>query len=198
MRRASGAGAVGRAFVMGAVLVGMIPVSACSNDPSTVAATVVQLPPGAPQPPSGSFHAVVERVVDGDTMLARHAGQRVRVRFIGIDSPESVKPDTPVQCWGKQAAHVTTSLLPAGSTITAAYEPGGRTDHYGRELWDIWLSDGRFAQAVIVASGAARPRAFEPQTRHASYLVEVQAVAQQAHVGLFTSCPTPSWVTAAP
>ncbi len=161
------------------------------------AAAVVQLPAGAPRPPAGSFSAVVERVVDGDTMLARHGDRVVRVRFIGIDSPESVKPNTPVECWGKQASRLTASLLPAGTAVTAAYEPGGRTDRYGRELWDLWLSDGRFVQSVIVASGAARPRQFQPQTRHAGYLREVEAVAERARVGLYRACPEPAWVGAA-
>src|SRR4051812_48740485 len=63
-------------------------------------------PVESPPIPTTAFQAQVLRVVDGDTFLARMAGRRepVRVRVIGVDTPETVKPDTPVACFGPQAS----------------------------------------------------------------------------------------------
>src|SRR5690349_7305309 len=62
-------------------------------------------------------NATVERVVDGDTIIVHVGGRRERVRFIGIDTPESVKPNTPVQCFAIEASNRTKSLLPAGTPV---------------------------------------------------------------------------------
>jgi micrococcal nuclease len=146
--------------------------------------------PGAvasPAIPGGSFVARVDRVVDGDTFIAQVAGSSrpVRVRIIGADTPETVKPGVAVRCYGPQASAFTKHLLPKGSWIRAAYEPGGQTDKYGRQLWDVWLPDGRFLESVLVASGAARAYPFAPQLDNASLLADLQSAARQSRVGLW-------------
>src|SRR5436305_346952 len=78
--------------------------------------------PGAvesPAMPPDAFAARVLRVVDGDTLIASPAGGAgdVRVRIIGVDTPETVKPDTPVRCYGPQASAFTKHLLPPGTVI---------------------------------------------------------------------------------
>ncbi|MCE3399538.1 thermonuclease family protein, partial [Staphylococcus aureus] len=52
----------------------------------------------------GKDKVYVERVVDGDTFLAKKDGERIKVRMIGMDTPETVKPNTPVQPYGKEAS----------------------------------------------------------------------------------------------
>jgi len=138
--------------------------------------------PGAvtsPPVPADAFPAQVVRVVDGDTFLARYAGspRPVYVRVIGIDTPETVKPDTPVRCYGPQASAFTKHLLPAGTVVRAAHEPGGDVDRYGRQLWDVWLPDGRFLESVLAAAGTARAYPFPPQVEHADV---IRAEADQA------------------
>ncbi|MBI5087957.1 MAG: nuclease, partial [Actinobacteria bacterium] len=49
-------------------------------------------------------NATIERVVDGDTVVADFDGRRETVRLIGIDTPETVKPDAPVECFGPEAS----------------------------------------------------------------------------------------------
>jgi micrococcal nuclease len=129
--------------------------------------------------PHDAFVATVVRDVDGDTILARATGGDavLRVRVVGIDSPESVKPDTPVACYGHEAAALTASLLPKGARVRAAYEVEHQ-DRYGRELWDLWLPDGRFLQTVLAASGTVRPDPFPPNTL---YAVPIAAAARRAH-----------------
>jgi micrococcal nuclease len=137
----------------------------------------------------GAFAARVVRVVDGDTFIATHSGRDVRVRLIGVDTPETVKPDWPVECWGPQASRLTHRLLPVGSRVRGAYEPGGHLDQYGRDLWDVWLPDGRFLQAVLVRRGAAEAFAYRPQVAHAAYLAGLESQARVDDVGRWGHCP---------
>jgi micrococcal nuclease len=141
-----------------------------------------------PAPPRDAFEATVERVVDGDTFVARRDGQRLRVRLIGIDAPESVQPDAPVECFGPESAQALAKLLPQGRRLTAAYQGQPERDQYGRELWDVWV-DGRFLQAELVSRGAARAHVYRPQGQYADLLARLGEDARQAHAGLFAECP---------
>lgn len=144
---------------------------------------------GVPAAPPRAFGATVERVVDGDTFIAVRRGERLRVRLIGVDAPESVQPNAPVECWGPQSSRVLSRLLPAGTRVRAAYQHGGRRDRYDRELWDVWLGDGRFVQAVLVRRGAADAVAYRPQVEHAEVLADLDAAASVAGRGLHGACP---------
>lgn len=146
-------------------------------------------PSAEPAAPDGAFEATVERVVDGDTLLAHRRGERLRVRLIGVDAPESVRPDYPVECWGREASELLARLLPAGMRVRAAYEQGGRRDRYDRELWDVWLPDGRLVQAVLVRRGAVEATAYPPQVEHADELAQLEREARSQRRGLWGSCP---------
>jgi micrococcal nuclease len=144
-------------------------------------------PVTSPPVPAGAFTARVVRVVDGDTFEAQAAGQTqvVRVRVIGVDTPETVKPDTPVACYGPQASAFTKHLLPPGTTVEAAHEPGGDTDRYDRQLWDVWLPDGRFLESVLAAAGAARAYPYPPQVEHAQLIAALADQARAQRRGLW-------------
>ena len=136
--------------------------------------------------PADAFPARVVRVVDGDTLLATASdGRVVRVRVIGVDTPETVKPGAPVACYGPQASEFTKHLLPAGTVVTAAHEPGGDLDKFGRQLWDVWLPDGRFFESVLAAAGTARAYPYPPQTRYAALLAGLADAAHAAQRGLW-------------
>jgi micrococcal nuclease len=155
------------------------------GSPASGSAPVV---PGQPEQPAGAFPATVERVVDGDTFVASRQGRSLRVRLIGINAPESVQPDAPVECFGPESARALGNLLPRGTHLMAAYQGMPEHDQYGRELWDVWV-DGRFLQAELVSRGFARARVYRPQTRYADLLERLGEDARQAHVGLFAACP---------
>jgi micrococcal nuclease len=144
-------------------------------------------PVPGPAVPAEAFAARVVEVVDGDTVLAVTAagGEPVRVRVIGVDTPETVKPGVPVRCYGPQASAFAKQLLRPGVVVRAAYEPGGQRDAYGRELWDVWLPDGRFYESVLVAAGAARAYPYPPQTRYAAVLGELADAARRQQRGLW-------------
>ena len=91
---------------------------------------------------------LVERVVDGDTIIVRGVG---RVRLIGVDTPETVHPRRPVECFGKEASAFTKRLL-EGQRARLEYDRE-RTDRYGRTLAYVYLANGTFANAEIVRQG---------------------------------------------
>jgi micrococcal nuclease len=169
-----------------AVALSVAGVVACGSQGAAV-------PKGAatgPMPPADAFGATVDRVVDGDTFLARIDGssRRLRVRIIGVDSPETVKPEEPAQCFGAQAsAHL--KKLVERRRVRAAYQPGGQRDRFGRELWDVWLPDGTFVAGQLVEQGYARTVRIRPQVRHAGYLRRLEERASRERRGLWAACP---------
>ena len=105
-----------------------------------------------------------------------------------MDAPESVKPGAPVECWGPESSRLLHRLLPVDSVVTGAYQDGGKHDIYGRDLWDVWLPDGRFLQAVLVRKGGADAVAYRPQVAHAALLARLDAAATAAGRGLHGAC----------
>jgi micrococcal nuclease len=135
---------------------------------------------------SGAEHARVLRVVDGDTIKVRlDDGRTERVRYIGIDTPESVKPDTPVQCFAKKASHYNASLV-AGRSVTLRMDAEAR-DRYGRLLAYVY-TDGRFVNRELVARGYARTMTIPPNVAHADEFARLARRAREAGLGLWRAC----------
>jgi micrococcal nuclease len=168
-----------------ALVVGMVVFVAGCGSPEPGSSVAV---PDLPEPPADAFAATVERVVDGDTFIASANRGSLRVRLIGINAPESVQPDAPVECFGPEAAVALGRLMPPGTTVSAAYEAGGPVDQFGRQLWDVWLEDGRFVQAELVRQGAAEARAYPPHTQHADLLERLEDEARTDVAGLYGAC----------
>lgn len=129
--------------------------------------------------------ARVERAVDGDTViLSEGLGSS---RIVGVDTPETVKPDTPVQCFGPRASAITKRVLEKGREVRfrVAREP---VDRYGRTLVYIWLPGGRFFNAMLIRRGYARPLPFPPNTRYAPLLQRLAVEAARAGQGLWSHC----------
>ena len=137
----------------------------------------------------GSARARLERVIDGDTIVARVGDRDERVRYIGIDTPETVKPNTPVQCFGPQAHALNARLLGApGTPLTLRFDRELR-DRYGRLLAFVFRArDGLFVNARLIAAGAARTLAIAPNTSRAAQLSALQRGAQAAGRGLWGAC----------
>ena len=131
--------------------------------------------------------APVMRVVDGDTFEARIDGETEDVRLIGVDTPETVKPGTPVQCYGPRASHFTHQLL-EGRTLRLVFGVE-RHDVYGRLLAYVHLGD-RFVNAILVRRGLARTLTIPPNDRYASFLRRLEAAAARAGRGLWAACGT--------
>jgi micrococcal nuclease len=129
--------------------------------------------------------APVVRVVDGDTFEARIDGEDEDVRLIGVDTPETVKPDTPVQCYGPAASDFTHHLL-TGRTVRLVFGVE-RRDIYGRLLAYVHLGD-RFVNAALVRRGLARTLTIPPNDRYAPFLHRLEVAAARAGRGLWAAC----------
>jgi micrococcal nuclease len=137
--------------------------------------------------PGSSTTARVERVVDGDTIVVRIAGRRERVRYIGIDTPESVKPDTPVQCYAKAASHANDRLV-GGREVRLVFDREAR-DVYGRLLAYVYrASDGRFVNRDLVRRGYAKTLVIRPNTAHEREFATLRNTAQRHALGLWGAC----------
>ena len=131
--------------------------------------------------------AQVLRVVDGDTIAVRLDGRTERVRYIGIDTPESVKPGTPVQCFAKRASAANAALV-AGRSVRLVGDAEQR-DRYGRVLAYVYREpDGAFVNAQLVREGYARTLTIAPNVAHARELADLARAARQAHRGLWNAC----------
>jgi micrococcal nuclease len=134
--------------------------------------------------PRPSPLARVARVVDGDTVLLS-SGERVRL--IGVDTPESVKPDTPVQCFARRASAFTHGLLD-GERVRLVSD-AERRDRYGRLLAYVYRArDGLFVNAELVRRGYARTLTIAPNVRFAARFASLAADARHAGKGLWTAC----------
>jgi micrococcal nuclease len=139
---------------------------------------------GGPQP-GESVIARVVRVVDGDTIVAHVDGEDEYVRYIGVDTPETVKPDTPVQCYGPRASDENHRLV-EGQTVRLTFDREVRDD-YGRLLAYVYAGK-RFVNAELVRGGYARTLAIAPNTSHAREFQRLAMKAAKTGRGLWGAC----------
>jgi micrococcal nuclease len=138
------------------------------------------------EPAGKSMEAEVVRVVDGDTAeMALQNGSTEGVRFIGVDTPESVAPGQPVECFGKKASRFTTGLL-EGERVTLRFGEE-RRDVYDRLLAYVYLED-RFVNAELVRLGYARTLEIAPNVDYADRFARLQQSAANAGLGLWGAC----------
>ncbi len=144
--------------------------------------------PGGParQAAPGPVPALVTRVIDGDTVEVRIGGRSDDVRYIGVDTPETVKPDTPVQCYGQQASAYNHRLV-EGRAVRLDFDRE-RRDIYGRLLAYVHLRDGAFVNARLVRLGYARTLTIPPNVAHAGLFHRLARAAGRAGRGLWGAC----------
>jgi micrococcal nuclease len=140
---------------------------------------------GGPDEGPAEAVALVTRVVDGDTIEARIGGEVEDVRYIGVDTPETVKPGTPVQCFGPRASTFNHSLV-EGRRVRLVFGVE-RRDTYGRLLAYVYLGD-RFVNAMLVRRGLARTLTIPPNDRFAPQLRGLELGAARAGRGLWGAC----------
>jgi micrococcal nuclease len=156
----------------------------------------VQAPATLDREPPGFEQAVVERVVDGDTIVVRITGRvdgpgagnaeigaSHSVRLTGIDTPESVDPRRAVECFGHEASAATAALL-EGREITMVVDVE-ESDQYDRLLRYIYIGS-EMANARLVVNGYAHVYTYPPNVRHADLLVQLGRDAREGDRGLWS------------
>ena len=137
---------------------------------------------------------VVTRVVDGDTADVRVGGQNRRVRFLGVDTPETVHPNKPVQYYGKEASNFTKESL-TGKTVWLEYD-SSPTDRYNRHLAYIWTSKPRSVtesamrnemfNAKLLLEGYAKVMIIKPNKKYETLFRKFESEAKSAKRGLWS------------
>ncbi len=136
-------------------------------------------------------NATVERIVDGDTLIADVDGRRERVRLLGIDTPESVAENRPDQCYGEESSDYLKAILPAGSAITLILDEEAR-DQYDRLLaYVIRSSDELFVNLDLLERGYAGVLIYDPNDYYESLFRDAERVAAANGVGLWGVCGGP-------
>jgi micrococcal nuclease len=146
---------------------------------------------GGPRAGARATRARVTRVIDGDTIaVSIDGGDERSVRLLGIDTPETHRPGTPIECGGPEASASMERLAPSGTHVALEPDPSqDRADRYGRLLAYVRLPDGRLAEEAQLAAGwatvyvfAGHPVSRDPAFRHA------QAAAEAAGRGVWGRC----------
>jgi len=133
------------------------------------------------------LEGVVVGVVDGDTVRVRVDGREETVRYIGVDTPETKRPGSPVECFGP-AASAANERLVDGREVRLEVGEEGR-DRYERLLAYVYRADdGRFVNEALVRDGYARPLAIAPNLRHAETFAALADEALASGRGLWSAC----------
>ncbi len=133
--------------------------------------------------------AVVSKVIDGDTIEVEVGGVRhEKVRFLGVDTPETVHPDKPVQYFGKEASDYTKARL-LGKTVRLEYDHE-RRDEYNRVLAYVYLDEKLF-NAELIQKGFGRALLAFP-FKFSEEFAQMQKKAQEDQVGLWAQKIPPS------
>ncbi len=135
-----------------------------------------------------SASALVVDIVDGDTITISLKGRRDTVRLIGIDTPETKKPSTPIECFGPEATEFLSSLIPPGTILTVHRDVESR-DHFGRLLAYVFRHyDGLFVNREILYQGFARPLPIAPNITYDREFEVATSQARKEQRGLWKAC----------
>jgi len=168
--------------------VGHAPGSASRPTPThaTAPSATIQSPESGLAPVGATETARVVRIVDGDTIIIDRGRGNERLRYIGMDTPESVKPDTPVQFMAKEAAAANGALVEGREVVLE--RDVSETDRYDRLLRYVWLRDGdawRFVNLELVRQGFAQVATYPPDVRWTNTFLAAQREARDAGRGLW-------------
>ena len=137
---------------------------------------------------------VVVRAVDGDTAVVRVDGQERRVRLLGVDTPETVHPNKPIQFYGKEASNFTKESL-NGKRVWLEYDSNPQ-DRYNRHLAYVWLANPKtinestirenMFNARLLLGGYAKVMIIKPNKRYEAEFKKFEAEARQAKLGVWS------------
>lgn len=132
--------------------------------------------------------ATVAQNVDGDTVVVTIDGTDERVRLIGIDTPESVAQDRPVECFGPESKDRMAELLPPGTAVRLERDVEAR-DRFDRLLAYVFRADDDvLVNLLLVQEGFAESVAYPPNTARQRDFDEAEAEARAAQRGLWPIC----------
>lgn len=156
-----------------------------SPDSSQAAEAAAIIPEATTTPAFAENTYPVIRVVDGDTLAVLMDGEQVTLRLIGLDTPETVDPRKPVQCFGKAATDMAKELL-TGKTVRLEFDASqGTVDKYGRTLAYIFLADGTLFNEYMIALGYAHEYTYNLPYKYQTEFRAAESRAREEKKGLW-------------
>lgn len=137
---------------------------------------------------------LVTRIVDGDTIKVLMDGTIKTIRLIGVDTPETVDPRKPVECFGVEASKKMSELLLNQKVVLEDDPSQGDKDKYRRLLRYVFLTDGTLVNEILIQKGFAYEYTYDLPYKYQSEFKTAQQSAQQNKRGLWsdTACDIPS------
>lgn len=128
----------------------------------------------------------VKKVIDGDTIEIERYGKAEKVRMIGIDTPETLDPRKPVQCFGKEASDKSKDLL-SGGRVRLEFDPiVGEKDKYNRLLAYVW-SNNELVNLKLIKEGYANEYTYRSQSyKYQNEFKNAQTAAKESSIGLWS------------
>lgn len=131
----------------------------------------------------------IDHFIDGDTIAVNMNGKVESIRMIGVDTPETHKPNSPVQCYGVAAAAYTKTLIANGRVRLASDSLSSDRDRYNRLLRYVYLPDGRLLQEELIKNGYGFAYTSFPFGKSGQFTADQQA-AKDNNKGLWGNCQT--------
>jgi micrococcal nuclease len=151
---------------------------------AVVVTTVIAMPPGCADNDTTDLVKVI-RAIDGDTIEVDIDGSVYKVRYIGIDTPKTVHPSQPVECFGKEASDKNSDLVEG--KIVRLEKDVSETDKYGRLLRYVWVGN-IFVNDHLVRQGYAYASTYPPDVKYADQFAQAQTEAIENNRGLWAIC----------
>ena len=166
-------------IVVSSLLLLALALAGCAAPPSQL----------SPPQPEAFAEAQVVRVIDGDTIEVNFAGKPYRVRYIGIDTPETVHPTRGEEPYGKEACAKNKELVEG--KIVRLEKDVSETDKYGRLLRYVWVGD-LLINAELVRLGYAQVATYPPDVKYQDLFLQLQREAREAGRGLWAATTKPA------
>ena len=154
-----------------------------------VLASPAEAYPTMPQGIQGPYTLI--KVVDGDTIWVDNNGKRQKIRLIGLDTPESVDPRKPLQCFGLEASAQAKTIL-GGQSVYLETDPSqDSVDRYGRTLAYVWTESGRLFNLDMITDGYAFEYTYDLPYRYQQDFKAAENDARAGERGLWSpgACP---------
>lgn len=175
------------------------PIDTATTTPKATALAVTQIKtektpavqaktqPTTEQSPSYYTYYSVTKVVDGDTIKISMNGKAETLRLIGMDTPETVDPRKPVQCFGKEASNKAKELLSGKKVRIEMDSTQGDRDKYDRLLVYVYRDDGLFYNKIMIEQGYAHEYTYNTPYKYQAEFKVAQKIAQMSQLGLWSS-----------
>ena len=131
-------------------------------------------------------NVVVTKVIDGDTIEIEGG---IKVRYIGIDTPETVDPNRPIGCFGQEASNKNKELV-LGKQVRLEKDISN-TDKYGLLLRYVYVCD-IFVNEYLIKAGYAKVSTYPPDVKYQELFLKSEQAARNNNYGLWGLCPIPT------